>query len=245
MAEERDVGAEAPPHPSPLTISVVTLFPEVFEPYLSASITGRARQAGKVEFGLVQLRDFTHDRHNTVDDYPYGGGAGMVLKPDPFFEAVESLVEGGVFDGQDVVGALTDPAGDGVAMHRFPGQRFEDQDVERSLEEVHVRGGRWDVVAPFPHNVRGDRSSCQAIRAWFAGVQRSGNVVVRGRPNARALPTSSNVDSDKCDCAGSSRSLASPLALDTFPRFYVVYQYITVAITRQHDAIETLSQLFS
>ena len=74
-----------------MKIDVVTLFPEVFEPYLSASITGRARQAGKVEFGLVQLRDFTHDRHNTVDDYPYGGGAGMVLKPDPFFEAVESL----------------------------------------------------------------------------------------------------------------------------------------------------------
>ena len=55
---------------------------------------GRAAAAGLVEFGLVQLRDFTHDRHRTVDDYAYGGGAGMVLKPEPFFEAVESL-EGG------------------------------------------------------------------------------------------------------------------------------------------------------
>jgi tRNA (guanine37-N1)-methyltransferase len=76
---------------TPLRINVVTLFPEVLAPYLAASIPGRAAQAGLVEFRLVQLRDFTHDRHHTVDDYPYGGGAGMVLKPEPFFEAVESL----------------------------------------------------------------------------------------------------------------------------------------------------------
>jgi len=75
----------------PLTIDVVTLFPEVLEPYLRTSIPGRAAAAGLVEFNLVQLRDFTHDRHQTVDDYAYGGGAGMVLKPEPFFEAVESL----------------------------------------------------------------------------------------------------------------------------------------------------------
>jgi tRNA (guanine37-N1)-methyltransferase len=74
-----------------LVIDVVTLFPEVIAPYLSASIPGRAAAAGLVRFRLVQLRDFTHDRHATVDDYAYGGGAGMVLKPEPFFEAVESL----------------------------------------------------------------------------------------------------------------------------------------------------------
>ena len=74
-----------------LTIDVVTLFPEVIAPFLAASIPGRAASAGLVRFNLVQLRDFTHDRHQTVDDYAYGGGAGMVLKPEPFFEAVESL----------------------------------------------------------------------------------------------------------------------------------------------------------
>lgn len=74
-----------------LLINVVTLFPEVFEPFLASSIPGRARTANKVSFRLVQLRDFTHDRHQTVDDYAYGGGAGMVLKPEPFFEAVESF----------------------------------------------------------------------------------------------------------------------------------------------------------
>jgi tRNA (guanine37-N1)-methyltransferase len=74
-----------------LTIDVVTLFPEVIAPYLAASIPGRAVASGLVRFRLVQLRDFSHDRHSTVDDYAYGGGAGMVLKPEPFFEAVETL----------------------------------------------------------------------------------------------------------------------------------------------------------
>jgi tRNA (guanine37-N1)-methyltransferase len=76
-----------------LTIDVVTLFPEALAPFTVTSIPGRAAAAGLVKFNLVQLRDFTHDRHNTVDDYAYGGGAGMVLKPEPFFEAVESLGE--------------------------------------------------------------------------------------------------------------------------------------------------------
>jgi tRNA (guanine37-N1)-methyltransferase len=75
----------------PLTIDVITLFPEVIAPYLAASIPARAAAAGLVRYRLVQLREFTHDRHATVDDYAYGGGAGMVLKPEPFFEAVETL----------------------------------------------------------------------------------------------------------------------------------------------------------
>ncbi len=78
-----------------LTIDVVTLFPEVIAAFVGASIPGRAAAAGLVKFNLVQLRQFTHDRHATVDDYPYGGGAGMVLRPEPFFEAVESLEPAG------------------------------------------------------------------------------------------------------------------------------------------------------
>ncbi len=77
--------------PETLRIDVVSLFPEAFAPWTGSSIVGRAVAAGLVEFRFVQLRDFTHDRHHTVDDYAYGGGAGMVLKPEPFFEAVESL----------------------------------------------------------------------------------------------------------------------------------------------------------
>jgi tRNA (guanine37-N1)-methyltransferase len=74
-----------------LTINVVTLFPETLASMLESSIMGRAAGAGLVEYRLIQLRDFAHDRHHTVDDYAFGGGAGMVLKPEPFFEAVESL----------------------------------------------------------------------------------------------------------------------------------------------------------
>lgn len=77
-----------------ITINVVTLFPEALAPMLEVSIPGRAAAAGLVTFRLIQLRDFTHDRHQTVDDYAFGGGAGMVLKPEPFFEAVESLGSG-------------------------------------------------------------------------------------------------------------------------------------------------------
>ena len=77
-----------------LTINVVTLFPEVFEAPLRVSILGRAAERGLVRYRVVQLREYTHDRHKTVDDSPYGGGAGMVLKPEPFFEAVEDLRTG-------------------------------------------------------------------------------------------------------------------------------------------------------
>jgi len=72
-------------------IDIVTIFPEFFDAPLSLSIPARAAAAGVVSYNVIDLRNFTHDRHRTVDDYPYGGGAGMVMKPDPFFEAVESL----------------------------------------------------------------------------------------------------------------------------------------------------------
>ncbi len=74
-----------------LRINVVTIFPEFFAGPLGLSIPSRAAAAGSVTYNLVDLRDFTHDKHRTVDDAPYGGGAGMVMKPQPFFEAVESL----------------------------------------------------------------------------------------------------------------------------------------------------------
>lgn len=74
-----------------MLISVVTIFPDFFSGPLSLSIPARAAAAGAVQYRLVDLRAYTHDRHRTVDDYPYGGGAGMVMKPDPFFEAIDDL----------------------------------------------------------------------------------------------------------------------------------------------------------
>jgi tRNA (guanine37-N1)-methyltransferase len=72
-------------------INIITIFPDFFSAPLGLSIPSRAQDAGAVEYHVHDLRDFTHDRHRTVDDYPYGGGPGMVMKPEPFFEAVETI----------------------------------------------------------------------------------------------------------------------------------------------------------
>ncbi len=73
-----------------LRINVVTIFPEFFAP-LSLSIPERARAAAAVEYNIVDLREFTYDKHRTVDDTPFGGGPGMVMKAQPFFDAVERI----------------------------------------------------------------------------------------------------------------------------------------------------------
>ncbi len=74
-----------------MRIDIVTIFPEFFS-VLDVSLLGRARQAGLIELGVHDLRDFAHDRHRTVDDTPYGGGAGMVMKPEPWGEALDGIL---------------------------------------------------------------------------------------------------------------------------------------------------------
>ena len=97
-----------------MRINIVTLFPSFFNEPLGLSIPGRAGKAGLVEYYLIDLRNYTHDRHQTVDDYPFGGGAGMVMKPEPFFEALDALK----------------PAGPVVLMSAR-GKRFEHADAVR------------------------------------------------------------------------------------------------------------------
>jgi len=98
-------------------INLLTIFPEFFSP-LALSIPGRAAKAGLVEFRVVDLRTYTHDRHRTVDDAPFGGGTGMVMKPEPFFEAVEALAPRGP-----------------IAVMSARGRRFTHEDAVRlSLE---------------------------------------------------------------------------------------------------------------
>jgi len=75
-----------------MRFDTITIFPEFFEGPLDYGIVRRAREARLIETHVHDLRNFTHDRHRTVDDRPFGGGAGMVMKPEPIFEAVESLV---------------------------------------------------------------------------------------------------------------------------------------------------------
>jgi tRNA (guanine37-N1)-methyltransferase len=74
-----------------MRINILTIFPGFFREALALGIPGRAERGGLVTYNTVDLRDYTHDRHRTVDDEPYGGGAGMVMKPEPFFEAVDAL----------------------------------------------------------------------------------------------------------------------------------------------------------
>ena len=74
-----------------MRIDILTLFPEMFAGPLGSSILKRAVQNELVEIQVHNIRDWTHDKHHTADDYPYGGGAGMVLKPEPIFEAVEAV----------------------------------------------------------------------------------------------------------------------------------------------------------
>lgn len=74
-----------------MRIDIVTIFPGMFAPVLGESILQRAQEAGLAEVQVHDLRAYTHDRHHTTDDYPYGGGVGMVMKPEPLFAAVETL----------------------------------------------------------------------------------------------------------------------------------------------------------
>jgi tRNA (guanine37-N1)-methyltransferase len=76
-----------------MRIDILTLFPEILEGALNASLLGKAIDQGILEVALTNIRDFAHDRHRTVDDTPYGGGAGMVMKCEPIFSAIESLKE--------------------------------------------------------------------------------------------------------------------------------------------------------
>jgi len=75
-----------------MRIDVFTLLPEVFPPYLNVSILARAREKGLLEVGLHNIRDYATDKHRMTDDEPYGGGGGMVMKPEPIFQAVESVL---------------------------------------------------------------------------------------------------------------------------------------------------------
>ncbi|MEK7196720.1 MAG: tRNA (guanosine(37)-N1)-methyltransferase TrmD, partial [Nitrospirota bacterium] len=79
-----------------MKFDIITIFPEIFNAYLNESIIKRAIEKKIIEAKVHNLRDFTADRHRTVDDYPYGGGPGMVMKPEPFFNAVETIKSDGI-----------------------------------------------------------------------------------------------------------------------------------------------------
>jgi tRNA (guanine37-N1)-methyltransferase len=108
VSRERLAGGDTSPNSKSnrkMKIDVLTLFPAMFAGPLDESIIKRAREAGRLDLAIHNLRDYAHDRHKTVDDRPFGGGPGMLLKPEPIFEAVESLAR----EGTRVI--LLSPAG--------------------------------------------------------------------------------------------------------------------------------------
>ena len=76
-----------------MNFHVLTLFPEMVEDGLKTSITGRAVESGKISINAVNIRDFSTDKHKKVDDYPYGGGAGMLMQAQPVYDAYQSVAE--------------------------------------------------------------------------------------------------------------------------------------------------------
>ncbi|MEX1079049.1 MAG: tRNA (guanosine(37)-N1)-methyltransferase TrmD [Homoserinimonas sp.] len=93
-----------------MRIDIVTIFPEFFS-VLDVSLLGKARKSGLIDLGVHDLREFTHDRHRTVDDTPYGGGAGMVMKPEPWGEALDSILDNAAPDVTPTV-IFPSPAGE-------------------------------------------------------------------------------------------------------------------------------------
>ncbi|TKH18687.1 tRNA (guanosine(37)-N1)-methyltransferase TrmD [Bacillus wiedmannii] len=108
-----------------MKIDILTLFPDMFTGVFGSSILKKAQEKEAVEFRVVNFRDYTTNKHNSVDDYPYGGGAGMVLTPQPIFDAVEELTK------------ETDRKPRVVLMCP-QGERFTQKKAEELAEEEHV-----------------------------------------------------------------------------------------------------------
>ena len=120
-----------------MRVDVVTIFPELFELPLRTSIIGRAAEQALVSFGVHDLREHGIGRHRSVDDYPYGGGAGMVMRPEPLFAAIEPLRA----QGAEVI--LMDPAGERltdalVSLVSDPVQPPTSERVSAALEAVGI-----------------------------------------------------------------------------------------------------------
>ena len=108
-----------------MTVDIVTIFPAMIEPLLAAGIVGRAIERGTLDVKVHDLRDFTTDRHRVVNDVPYGGGPGMVLKPDPIFRALDAVAAARG-------GAVT------VIMTSPQGKRFTQAEAERLSGLAHL-----------------------------------------------------------------------------------------------------------
>ena len=118
-----------------MTIDVITIFPKMIDAALAEGVVGRAREHGVIDVRARDLRDFTTDRHRTVDDVPYGGGPGMVMKPDPIFRAIEAI-------------AAERGAPSAVILMTPQGRPFTQAEAQRlaRLERLTIVCGRYEGV---------------------------------------------------------------------------------------------------
>ena len=135
-----------------MQFDIITIFPEFFAGPLDYGIVRRAREARLVDVSVHDLRAFTHDRHRTVDDRPFGGGEGMVLKPEPLFEAVESLTGGGVGARHavplQVEATPAAPSGTAIVLLSASGKLFRQDTARRfaQLDRIILLCGRYEGV---------------------------------------------------------------------------------------------------
>ena len=126
-----------------MQFEVFTLLPEVFPAYLDTSILKRARERGLIQVNIHNIRDYTHDKHHTTDDTPYGGGGGMVMKPEPVFEAVESVL------GREAL-QISPEAGSNIPVILLtPQGRVFDQTIAQELSQhkrIVLLCGRYEGV---------------------------------------------------------------------------------------------------
>ena len=125
-----------------MKFDIVTIFPDFFRGPLEHGIIRRAREAGLVDIRVIDLRDFTHDRHRTVDDRPFGGGEGMVLKPEPIFECLEAM------SVAPREARLAGAARESVVLLSAQGERFDQSVAQQlaALEGVVLICGRYEGV---------------------------------------------------------------------------------------------------
>jgi tRNA (guanine37-N1)-methyltransferase len=133
-----------------MRFDIVTIFPEFFAGPLEHGIVRRAREAGLVEVRVEDLRKYTHDRHRTVDDRPFGGGEGMVLKPEPLFEAVESLVPRWAHrdDEDNSPGEMGEFSSTAVVLLSASGKLFRQETARRfaGFKHLVLLCGRYEGV---------------------------------------------------------------------------------------------------
>ena len=131
-----------------MRIDVITIFPELFEPFLGCSVVGRARERGLLDARLENLRDYAEGRHRIVDDTPYGGGPGMVMKPEPWFAALESLLAEGKGDEGGEESEEGEEGGRQVVLLTPRGELLRQETLEElsRLDHLVLLCGRYEGI---------------------------------------------------------------------------------------------------